>query len=247
MLCPSCGHSNSTTAKFCEECAWGLDAPTDEAPRFDFLTSSNFVGRKQEMSELVKALDDALEGRGRLVMLVGEPGIGKTRIAQELAAISEERGAQVLWGRCYEGEGAPPYWPWVQPIRAYIQDKEPGHIDSVMGAGAADVAEIVPQLRQKLPDLQPPPSLEPEAARFRLFDSITAFLKKASETQALVLILDNLHWADRTSLLLLEFLASELERSHILVLGTYRDVDVSRRHPLSQTLGNLIRAQKRPM
>ena len=241
MLCPSCGHNNSATAKFCEECATRLDAPTDEASRNVLLTSGDFVGRRQEMGELVAALDDALEGRGRLVMLVGEPGIGKTRIAQELASISGERGAQVLWGRCYEGEGAPPYWPWVQLIRAFIEDKEPEHIASVMDAGAADVAEIVPQLRQKLPDLQPSPSLDPEAARFRLFDSITTFLKKAAETQPLVLILDNLHWADRTSLLLLEFLAPELERSHILVMGTYRDVDVSRRHPLSQTLGNLIR------
>ena len=100
MLCPSCGHNNSTTAKFCEECATTLNAPTTEARGNDLLTSADFVGRQQEMSELVKALEDALGGRGRLVMLVGEPGIGKTRIAQELATISEERGAQVLWGRC---------------------------------------------------------------------------------------------------------------------------------------------------
>ena len=70
-----------------------------------------FVGRQREMAELTAALDDTLSGHGRMVMLVGEPGIGKTRTAQELAALAEQRGAQVLWGRCYEGEGAPPYWP----------------------------------------------------------------------------------------------------------------------------------------
>ena len=244
MLCPSCGRDNQPGATFCDSCANRLDDSAGDAVPNDLVTSHDFVGRRQEMGELITALDHALGGRGRLVMLVGEPGIGKTRIAQELAVIAEQRGARVLWGRCYEGEGAPPYWPWVQPIRTYIQDEEPENIESVMDAGAADIAEIVPQLRQKLPDLQPPPSLEPSAARFRLFDSITTFLKNASSTSGgrpLVLILDNLHWADRTSLLLLEFLAPELERSHILVLGTYRDVDVSRSHPLSQTLGNLIR------
>jgi len=80
-----------------------------------------FVGRHQEMAQLKAALDDALSGHGRLVMLVGEPGIGKTRTAQELAVLAGQRGAQVLWGRCYEEEGAPPYWPWVQPMRAYVQ------------------------------------------------------------------------------------------------------------------------------
>lgn len=79
-----------------------------------------FVGRQREMAELRAALDDALSGDGRLVMLAGEPGIGKTRIAQELAAVAEGRGVRVLWGRCYEGGGAPPYWPWAQAIRTYV-------------------------------------------------------------------------------------------------------------------------------
>ena len=75
---------------------------------------SVFVGRQRELAELTAALDDALSGQGRLVMLVGEPGIGKTRTAQELASYAENRGAKVFWGRCYEEEGAPPYWPWVR-------------------------------------------------------------------------------------------------------------------------------------
>ena len=79
-----------------------------------------FVGRRREMAELTSTLEEALSGQGRLVMLVGEPGIGKTRTTQELASYAESRGAQVFWGRCYEDEGAPPYWPWVQTMRSYV-------------------------------------------------------------------------------------------------------------------------------
>jgi len=130
------------------------------------------------MAELGLALEDAISGRGRLVMLVGEPGIGKTRAAQEVSDQAEARGTQVLWGRCLEEEGAPPYWPWIQIIRSYIQQSEPILLESLMGPGASDIAEIIPEVRQKLAHLAPAPALEPEQARFRLFDSITGFLIK---------------------------------------------------------------------
>ncbi len=112
-----------------------------------------------------------------------------------------------------------------------------------MGPGAADIAEIVAEIRGKLPNLATPPVLEPEPARFRLFDSITTFLKNAAQRQPLMLVLDDLHWADRSSLLLLEFLAREIGTSRLLLVCSYRDVEVSRRHPLSQTLGTLVREQ----
>ena len=200
-----------------------------------------FVGRQREMAELKTALDDALSGQGRLVMLVGQPGIGKTRTAQELASHAQERGAQVLWGRCSEEQGAPPYWPWVQTIRAYVQRTDPETLRSEMGPGAADIAEIVPDIRGKLPDLETPPELEPEQARFRLFDSVCSFLNNAAHSQTLVLLLDDLHWADKPSLLLLEFLAREMGGSPLLVVGCYRDVELSRQHPLSDTLAQLSR------
>ena len=81
-------------------------------PRLTSPSSNVFVGRHQELNQLKAALDDALSGQGQLVMLAGEPGIGKTRTAEELAMLAEQRGALVLWGRCYEEVGAPPYWPW---------------------------------------------------------------------------------------------------------------------------------------
>ncbi|MCI0896114.1 MAG: protein kinase [Chloroflexi bacterium] len=216
-------------------------APVGENVALDSLAGGVFVGRQGEMSDLKAALEDSLSGRGRMVMLVGEPGIGKTRTAQELATYASLRGAQVLWGRCYEGQGAPSYWPWVQAIRSYVRDRDSQQLRSEMGSGAVDIAEIVSDVRDKLVDMQELPSLEPEQARFRLFDSITAFLKSAGRTQPLVLILDDLHWADHPSLLLMEFLARELANARLLIIGTYRDMELSRRHPLSLSLGELTR------
>ena len=103
--------------------------------------------------------------------------------------------------------GAPPYWRWIQSIGSFISEQDPDQLSSAMGPGASHIAELIPGLREKLPDLTDPPALEPEPARFRLFDSVTNFLKNASQTQPLVIVLDDLHWGDRASLLLLEFLA----------------------------------------
>ena len=193
------------------------------------------------MDELRAGLEDSLSGRGRLMMLVGEPGIGKTRTSEEFATYARLRNVQVLWGRCYEGEGAPAYWPWVQIIRSYVHDKEPKELASEMGPGAADIAQVVSEVKERLPGLPAPPQLEPDQARFRLFDSITTFLKNASKGAPLMVVLDDMHWADKPSLLLLQFLAKELRGSRLLVLGTYRDVELRRQHPLAQTLGELNR------
>ncbi|MFQ6026565.1 MAG: AAA family ATPase [Dehalococcoidia bacterium] len=201
-----------------------------------------FVGRQREIDQLREALDDALLGRGRLEMLVGEPGIGKTRTAQELANEARRAGVQVLWGWCYEEEGAPPYWPWINPLRTYIHQCHPQQLRSEMGPGAADIAEIIPDLRNRLPELQPPPALDnPESAQFRLFDSITSFLVAASRTQPMLIVLDDLHWANRPSLLLLQFLVRKLVGSRILVVGCYREEEISLQHPLSDTLAQLVR------
>src|SRR6266581_4188723 len=215
-------------------------AESDVNP-LDRLAGGIFVGREKEMDELRAGLEDSLSGRGRLLMLVGEPGIGKTRTSEEFATYARLRNVQVLWGRCYEGEGAPAYWPWVQIIRSYVHDKEPKELMSEMGPGAADIAQVVSEVKERLPGLPAPPALEPDQARFRLFDSITTFLKNASRGGPLVVVLDDLHWADKPTLLLLQFLAKELRGTRLMVLGTYRDVELRRQHPLAQTLGDLNR------
>jgi len=208
----------------------------------DALAGGVFVGREREVTQLRTGVDDALSGKGRVLLLVGEPGIGKTRTSEELGTYASLRGAAVLWGRCYEGEGAPTYWPWIQLVRSYINDHDAATLLSEFGSGASAVAEVVSEVRECLPGLQPAPSLEAEQARFRLFDSIASFLRRVSQRQPIVLMIDDLHWADKPSLLLLQFVARELEGSRILVLGTYRDVELGRTHPLAETLAELARA-----
>ena len=216
----------------------------EEANPLDRLAGGVFVGRQREMDQLQAGLEDAFSGRGRLLMLMGEPGIGKTRTAEQLATYARLRDAQVLWGRCHAGEGAPPYWPWVQIIRSYVHDHDAEALATEMGPGAADIAQVVSEVRERLPDLPIAPAADPEQARFRLFDSISTFLRNAGNRQPLVLILDDLHWADKPSLLLLQFLARELRDARLLILGSYRDVEVTREHPLTQTLGELTAGQR---
>ena len=198
-----------------------------------------FVGRQREGDALRAGLTDAFFGRGRLFLLAGEPGIGKTRLADELASDAATRGARVLWGRCWEGGGAPAYWPWVQIIRQYAHEVGPQALAAQLRAGAADIAPIVPEVGHVLADLPPAPPLDAEQARFRIFDSVTLFLKRAAEAQPLLLLLDDLHAADQPSLLLLQFLARELRRTHLVVIGTYRDLEVRRSPMHADALGAL--------
>ena len=200
-----------------------------------------FVGRDRELGELTAALEDAKSGRGRLVMLSGEPGIGKTRTTSELVARAGADGVRVLWGWCYEGEGAPPYWPWVQAMRAYVREADADRLDSEMGCGAGDIAVLLPEIRDKLPGLEPAPQLDPDQARFRLFDAVATFLKNASVSSPLLMVFEDLHWSDQSSLSLWEFVGKEIAGARVMLLGTYRDVEVGRGHPLSRSLGSLIR------
>ena len=206
------------------------------------LAEGVFVGRDAVVARLRAEADEARAGRGRLVLLSGEPGSGKTRTTEQLSIYADLHGMRVLAGRCYEGEGAPAFWPWMQIVRAYSQGLPAPELAAVMGASAAAaIAQVVPEVREKLPGLPAPPALEPDKARFRLFDSITTFLKNASQRQPLMLILDDLIWADPSSLLLLEFLAPEIDASRLLVVGTYRDTELGRQHPLTRTLSELTR------
>jgi tetratricopeptide (TPR) repeat protein len=226
-------------------------APDDQQPvttgelnPLDRLAGGVFVGRERELEALRTAVNEAFSGHGQIVLLAGEPGIGKTRLAEELATYAGMRGARVLRGRSDDWEGAPAYWPWVQVVRDYVHDRDPQSLRADLGQGAVDIAQVVSDVRERLPDLPLPPSMEPEQARFRLFDGLVRFLQAALQRQPLVLILDDLHWADQPSLLLLEFLAREPRAARLLVIGTYRDVEVGRGHPLSRTLAELARSQR---
>jgi predicted ATPase len=204
-------------------------------------TGTIFVGRERELGELLRALEDAASGRGRLVLLAGEPGIGKSRLADELAARARERGARVLWGKCWEEAGAPAYWPWVQALRSYLRSSDPEQVRAQLGQGAGAIAQMLPEIESIVPDLVPPPPADPESARFRLFDATTTFLVNASRDTVLVLVIDDLHAADTASIRFLRFLASQLAESRILVVATYRDVELTPDDPLSADLSELTR------
>src|SRR5215471_2028147 len=199
------------------------------------------VGRDGELGELLAGLDDTASGRGRLFLLAGEPGIGKSRLADEAAARARDRGFKVAWGRCWEAGGAPAYWPWVQSLRACVRGVSGEELRSQLGAGAPFAAQIVAEVAEMLPDARPLPPAGAEAARFRLFDAVATFLRNAGAGQPLMLVLDDLHAADAPSILLLRFAARELGDARVLVLGAYRDVELDRGHPLTVALAELSR------
>jgi DNA-binding SARP family transcriptional activator/tetratricopeptide (TPR) repeat protein len=199
------------------------------------------VGRDAEMARLELALAGASLQQGRLVLLAGEPGIGKTRLAEEFAMLAGTRGAEVRWGGCYELEGAPAFWPWVQILRGLAADLDDERLGSALGSGAAHVVQVVPELGERVTAPAPPTLLHGEAARFRAYEAITHLLTRVASDRTLVIVLDDLHWADVPSLRLLTFVAGALRHASVLVLGTYRDVEIGPGHALTETLGRLAR------
>ena len=202
---------------------------------------SRLIGRDRELDELQRELLEAEAGHGRIVLLGGEPGIGKSRLADELAGRARDRGHLVLWGRAWEVAGAPPYWPWVQSLRAYIRSTAVDEARRDLGSGAADVAQMLPELRDLFPDLPPPPDSASDSARFQLFDSTVTLLRNIARARALVVALDDLHAADTPSILFLRFLASQMGDMRVLVVATYRDVELTPDHPLTSAIAEIAR------
>jgi len=212
-----------------------------------------FVGRERECAQLRYALEETSEGRGQLFLISGEPGIGKTRLADQIAKLASERSVRVLWGRCWEGDGAPAYWPWIQIVRALIASLDPAGRKILESEHAAPmvetVAQIVPELfavaRRGIPHRQPARP-DPHQSQFRLLDSVATLLKQAARLGSLAIFLDDLHDADSASLTMLRFVARELRNTGVLIVGTYRQMEVQRSAELSQQIGDLSR-EARPL
>jgi DNA-binding SARP family transcriptional activator len=215
--------------------AWPRRERADKSPR------GTLVGYEHELGALEDVLEQALARQGRLALIAGEPGVGKTRLADELSSVAHARGAQVVWGRCSSDGGAPAYWPWIQLLRALIADRAPVTVRAELGAGAPELTQLLPELRDLLPGIEMPDHGDAEEARFRLFDAAAGFLVRAAAARPIVIVLDDLHIADRSSLSLLQFMAAAALDGAVLIVGTYRDTQAALERPLSDTLNELAR------
>lgn len=205
--------------------------------------SAGFVGRDRELARLHSALPTAATATGGAVLIVGAPGIGKTRLAQEFSARAEHAGVKVAWGRCYALEVPPPYWPWRESIRALARDWTADELAEALGPDAATIARLVPEVGERLASARAEQAEDdPQQARFRLFDAVTSFLMRAAAREPIVVVLDDLHAADADSLSLLGFLARQLRDGRLVVVGTVRDDEAPLDHPLAEALGALRRA-----
>jgi class 3 adenylate cyclase len=195
-----------------------------------------FAGRRAELERLERHLGAARSGVSGLAFLVGEPGIGQTRLFEEFAARAWSQGALVLWGRCFEGELSRPFGPFAEAIASYAKECEAEVLREEVGSFGGIVAKIAPELRDKLPDLPVPEALTPEEGRHRLLDAVAQVLWTFARKAPLVLVLDDLHWADGGTLVLLRYLARFLRRQRVFLLGAYRDAELGRGDPLGDAL-----------
>jgi class 3 adenylate cyclase/tetratricopeptide (TPR) repeat protein len=205
------------------------------------LQRTPFVGRADQLSKLSGKLEAACNGQGSIVMLVGEPGMGKTRILEEFADHARQRGARVLRGACYDGEWQPPYGPFAEFIGNYAREAENADLKEVIGNGAPTLARIAPALHRKLSDIPEPAALDKDEERLRLLDSVSQFLIALSRRAPLVLVLDDLHWADRGTVGMLNHVAHFTGANPILLIAVYRDAEVGPTHPLSAAVAAMRR------
>jgi predicted ATPase/DNA-binding winged helix-turn-helix (wHTH) protein len=197
-----------------------------------------FVGREELMTRLTATLEAALAGSLRGRLLVGQPGIGKTRVCTELASLARKRGARVWSGRCPPVEQAVPYWPWQQIAR---HGASPREIAAVRGLSAPE-RDALAVLMPDLAGGQAPSAPSSPAARLALHDAVCGWLRASAAQGPLMLVLDDLHWADGPSLELLEHVLTDLGDAALLVLGTYRDAELSKGHPHAALLDRIDRA-----
>lgn len=202
------------------------------------------IDRVEEMNILREAVDRAVHGEGGLVFVSGEAGIGKTRLARELRAYARLRGMQVLYGRCpalFRMDGVPPYILWSEVIRDYLENCSPEQLYRVVGFYPAEVAKLVPELKQRLAAIPQSLPISPEHERDRLFEAVSQLITNISKETPLLVVLDDLQWTDQTSLLLLHYLARGVYKTPLLLLGAYRETDIDERHPISPVLTELNR------
>ena len=199
-----------------------------------------FVGRDASLRRLSDVLDEAAAGGRRLLLLSGEPGLGKTRLATEFAHRAHARGATVLYGRCDEG-ALLAQQPFAEALRHYVCTCPRHELASRMQRVSGELRRIVPELGERMPELPEPLTTDPEGARLRLFEAVAALLASAAADTPLVLVLDDLHWADSATMLLVKYLARDARPARLMIVGTYRETELDAGSPLRAVAAELGR------
>ena len=205
------------------------------------VTRTPYVGRETERAEARRLLDQAVAGHGATLLLGGEPGVGKTRFTEELLREARERGCLTLVGHCYETEGHPPYIPFVEVLDRASKIVPRPAFREALGDAAPEVAKIAPELRRVFPDIPPPIELPPDQQRRYLFSAYQAFTERATRVTPEVIVLEDLHWADEPTVLLMLHLAQHLVALPLLLVGTYRDVELDVGRPWAKVMESLLR------
>jgi len=200
-----------------------------------------FVARGPERARVLRAVERAREGSGGLVLVAGEAGVGKSRLVEEAAAEAQRLGLRVLTGHCVDQQGAPPYLPTIEHIEEAARQVTPEVLRQTLGENAPEIAKLMPELRVRFPDIPEPVTLPPEQERRYLLRGVGEFVERAARNTPLLLVFEDLHWADESTLLLVQHLAQRLRQIPVLVLGTHRDTELKPGRPLAEVLPALLR------
>jgi class 3 adenylate cyclase len=229
------------------EVVWRLQADLDALGKTEAgeLLSTDgrtpYVGRSEERATLRRLVERAVAGGGSVALIAGEAGLGKTRLVDEIAVETRARGMFVVRGQCYDMEGAAPYVPFVEAIEYGLTVTARDVFRAAMGEAGPEIARFVPKVRGAFPDLPPPLALPTDQARHYMFESVCDFFARAAAIQPMLLVLEDLHWADVSTTQMLESVARRVGRSALLVVGTYRDVDLRPSDPFMRGIEHLSR------
>jgi hypothetical protein len=222
--CGACGQLNPAGLDTCQACGGALSESRRAFSASAF--RSTFVGRQREIKLLSEKLEEARAGHGGVFLLAGEPGIGKTRTVREFVESAQEFGLPVFSGGCVEAEAGPPYGPWAQALETYAGSPTSAPIEPALLSAQSIARQLIPALWDRIPEELRPAPLNAQEERSRLRQAVHLLLSTLAHQQGgLVLVLEDLHWADSDSLELLSFVARGVVGSRILLVATYRDTE----------------------
>ena len=218
-------------------------APLPPSPLLGLtIGQTGFVGRDRELAQMDLVWTRVTGAERQLILLAGEPGIGKTRLASEFARVRSASAATVLVGRCDE-EALVPYQPFVEALSWYVRVCPERDLRAQLAAigGGAELGPLIPEVLRRVPDLPTQPAMNPEGQRYRLFEAVAGLLAQAAMVRPMMLMFDDLHWADKPTLLLLRHVVRASSAAPLCIVGTYRENELTRTHPLAEMLSDLRR------